>query len=129
MKEYQKVVITLILMENNILVLKQRITGFWKIWRKKRNWKTIGGVEGFKKQLSRYHAMAKGTGQNMIKPMVEGMGFGGAVKVINLDSFTCAGGFPKYESGIAVSLKLPRTHSCFKRIIKINTFIYYSLIN
>ena len=90
-----------------------------KNMKKKKKLKNHGGIEGFKKQLSRYHSMAKGTGQNMIKPMVEGMGFGGAIKVINLDSFTCVGGFPKYESRIAVSLKLPRTHSCFRRIIKI----------
>ena len=35
--------------------------------------KLPGGVEGFKKQLSGYHVMAKGTGQNMVKPMVPKM--------------------------------------------------------
>ena len=85
---------------------------------KKEAEKLPGGVEGFKKQLSGYHAMAKGTGQNMIKPMFEGMGFGGAVKAINLDSFTCAGGFPKYGSGIAVSLKLPGLTHVLEELLK-----------
>ena len=53
------------------------------------------GVEGFKKQLSGYHAMAKGTGQNMVKQMNEGMRFGNAVKAIILDSITCAPGVLK----------------------------------
>ena len=90
---------------------------------KKEAEKLTEGVEGFKKQLSGYLAMAKGTGQKMVKSMIEGMGFGNALKAINLDSITCAAGFPKYGSGIAVALKLPRTHSSFRRIIKIN--IYY----
>ena len=98
---------------------------------KKEAEKLTGGVEGFKKQLSGYLAMAKGTGQNMVKLMIEGMGFGNALKANNLDSITYAAGFPKYGSGIAVALKLPRTHSCFRRIIKINIYYLFimSLIN
>ena len=85
---------------------------------KKEAEKLPGGVEGFKKQLSQYHAMAKGTGQNMVKPMVEGMGFGNAVKAINLDSFTLAGGFPKYGNGIAVVLKLPGLTHVLEELLK-----------
>lgn len=85
---------------------------------KKEAEKLPGGVEGFKKQLSQYHAQAKGMGQNMVKPMVEGMGFGNAVKAINLDSFTCAGGFPKYGSGIAVVLKLPGLTHVLEELLK-----------
>ena len=62
--------------------------------------------------------MAKGTGQNMVKPMVEGMGFGNAVKAINLDSITCAGGFPKYGNGLAVVLKLPGLTHVLEELLK-----------
>lgn len=85
---------------------------------KKEAEKLPGGVEGFKQQLSQYHAMAKTSGQNMIKPMVEGMGFGNAVKAINLDSFTCAGGFPKYGNGIAFVLKLPGLTHVLEELLK-----------
>ena len=85
---------------------------------KKEAEKLPGGVEGFKKQLSGYHAMAKGTGQNMVKLMVEGMGFGNALNAINLDSITCAAGFPKYGSGIAVALKLPGLTHVLEELLK-----------
>ena len=85
---------------------------------KKEAEKLPGGVEGFKKQLSGYHAMAKGTGQNMVKPMVEGMGFGNAVKAINLDSITCAAGVPKYGNGVAVVLKLPGLTHVLEELLK-----------
>ena len=85
---------------------------------KKEAEKLPGGVEGFKKQLSGYHEMAKGTGQNMVKPMVEGMGFGNAVKAINLDSITCAAGVPKYGNGVAVVLKLPGLTHVLEELLK-----------
>ena len=85
---------------------------------KKEAEKLPGGVEGFKQQLSQYHAMAKNTGQNMIKPMVETMGFGNAVKAINLDSFTVVGGFPRYGNGLALVLKLPGLTHVLEELLK-----------
>lgn len=66
-----------------------------------------GGQKEFKKQLSGYHEMAKNAGTQMAKPMIEGMGFSGALKVLNLDSFSIASSFPKYENGCGFVLKLP----------------------
>lgn len=66
-----------------------------------------GGQKEFKKQLSGYHDMAKNAGTQMAKPMVEGLGFKESLKVLNLDNFSIASGFPKYENGFALVVKLP----------------------
>ena len=51
--------------------------------------------------------MAKNAGTQMAKPMVEGLGFKESLKVLNLDNFSIASGFPKYENGFALVVKLP----------------------
>ena len=80
--------------------------------------KLPGGQEGFKKQLSGYHEMAKQTGANLAKPAIEGMGFAGALKALNLDSLSVAGGFPKYSNGFAVVIKIPGLTKVVEEILK-----------
>ena len=80
--------------------------------------KLPGGQEGFKKQLSAYHDMAKNAGAQMAKPAIEGMGFGGALKALNLDSFSVAGGVPKYSNGLALVLRIPGLTKVVEEILK-----------
>lgn len=80
--------------------------------------KLPGGQEGFKKQLSGYHDMAKNAGAQMAKPAIEGMGFGGALKALNLDSFSVAGGVPKYSNGLALVLRIPGLTKVVEEILK-----------
>ena len=80
--------------------------------------KLPGGQEGFKKQLSGYHDMAKNAGASMAKPAIEGMGFGGALKALNLDSFSVAGGVPKYSNGLALVLRIPGLTKVVEEILK-----------
>ena len=80
--------------------------------------KLQGGTEGFKKQLSGYHAMATGMGQNAIKPAVEEMGFGTALKALNLDCISIAYGVPKYQNGHALILKLPGLTHVLEELLK-----------
>jgi hypothetical protein len=80
--------------------------------------KLEGGQEGFKKQLSGYHDMAKNAGASVAKPAIEGMGFGGALKALNLDSFSVAGGVPKYSNGLALVLRIPGLTKVVEEILK-----------
>ena len=80
--------------------------------------KLPGGQEGFKKQLSGYHDMAKQTGANVAKPAIEGMGFGGALKALNLDSLSVAAGVPKYSNGFALVIKVPGLTKVVEEILK-----------
>jgi len=80
--------------------------------------KLQGGTEGFKRQLSGYHAMATGMGQQAIKPAIEGFGFGDALKALNLDCISIAGGAPKYQNGYALVLKLPGLTHVLEEILK-----------
>ena len=80
--------------------------------------KLPGGQEGFKKQLSGFHDMAKNAGPQMAKPYIEGMGFGGALKALNLDSFSVAGGVPKYSNGLALVLRIPGLTKVVEEILK-----------
>ena len=80
--------------------------------------KLPGGQEGFKKQLSGYHDMAKQTGTNLAKPAIEGMGFGNALKALNLDSLSIAAGVPKYSNGVALVIKIPGLTKVIEEILK-----------
>ena len=80
--------------------------------------KLPGGQEGFKKQLSGYHDMAKNAGSQMAKPAIEGMGFGAALKALNLDSISIAGGIPKYNNGFALVIKVPGLTKVVEEILK-----------
>ena len=80
--------------------------------------KLPGGQEGFKKQLSGYHDMAKNAGTQMAKPAIEGMGFSGALKVLNLDSLSVAAGVPKYSNGLALVLRIPGLTKVVEEILK-----------
>lgn len=77
-----------------------------------------GGQEGFKKQLSGYHEMAKNNGTLMAKEFINGMGFGGALKALNLDSFSVAGGVPKYSNGLALVLRIPGLTKVVEEVLK-----------
>ena len=80
--------------------------------------KLPGGQEGFKKQLSGYHDMAKNAGAQMAKPAIENMGFGDSLKALNLDSFSVAGGVPKYSNGLALVLRIPGLTKVVEEILK-----------
>ena len=80
--------------------------------------KLPGGQEGFKKQLSGYHDMAKNAGTQMAKPAIENMGFGDSLKALNLDSFSVAGGVPKYSNGLALVLRIPGLTKVVEEILK-----------
>ena len=80
--------------------------------------KLPGGAEGFKRQLSGYHGMATGAGQQMVKPAVEGMGFTETLKSLNLDTISIAAGIPKYQNGFAFVLKLPGVSSVLEELLK-----------
>lgn len=80
--------------------------------------KLPGGQEGFKKQLSGYHDMAKNAGAQMAKPAIDAMGFGGALKALNLDSFSVAGGVPKYSNGLALVLRIPGLTKVVEEVLK-----------
>ena len=80
--------------------------------------KLQGGAAGFKQRLAGYHQMATGMGQQMIKPAVEGMGFGTALKATNLDTISIAAGIPKYENGFALVLKLPGVTHVLEELLK-----------
>ena len=80
--------------------------------------KLPGGQEGFKKQLSGYHDMAKQTSTNLAKPAIEGMGFGGALKALNLDCLSIAAGVPKYCNGYALVIKVPGLTKVVEEILK-----------
>lgn len=80
--------------------------------------KLPGGAEGFKRQLSGYHGMATGAGQQMVKPAVEGMGFTATLKSLNLDTISIAAGIPKYQNGFAFVLKLPGVSSVLEELLK-----------
>ena len=80
--------------------------------------KLPGGQEGFKKQLSGYHDMAKNAGPQMAKPAIENMGFGDSLKALNLDSFSVAGGVPKYSNGLALVLRIPGLTKVVEEILK-----------
>ena len=80
--------------------------------------KLPGGQEGLKKQLSGYHDMAKNMGSQMAKPAVEGLGFSGALKALNLDSISIAGGVPKYKNGLALVVKIPGLTNVVEEILK-----------
>ena len=80
--------------------------------------KLPGGQEGFKKQLSGYHDMAKNAGTQMAKPAIETMGFGDSLKALNLDSFSVAGGVPKYSNGLALVLRIPGLTKVVEEILK-----------
>ena len=54
----------------------------------------------------------------MAKPAIEGMGFGGALKALNLDSFSVAGGVPKYSNGLALVLRIPGLTKVVEEILK-----------
>ena len=62
--------------------------------------------------------MAIGSGQQFIKPAVEGMGFGPALQALNLDKIVIAAGVPKYESGIALVLTIPGLSQVLGEILK-----------
>ena len=80
--------------------------------------KLPGGAAGVKQQIGQYHAMAKGMGQNMVKPAVEGMGFTDSLKALNLDCISIAGGIPKYKNGYAFVLKLPGLTHILEELLK-----------
>lgn len=80
--------------------------------------KLPGGAEGFKRQLSGYHGMATGAGQQMVKPAVEGMGLTATLKSLNLDTISIAAGVPKYQNGLALVLKLPGVSSVLEELLK-----------
>ena len=80
--------------------------------------KLPGGQEGFKRQLSGYHDMAKNAGSQMAKPAIEGMGFSGALKVLNLDSLSVAAGVPKYSNGLALVVKVPGLTKVVEEVLK-----------
>ena len=80
--------------------------------------KLPGGQEGFKRQLSGYHDMAKNAGSQMAKPAIETMGFSEALKVLNLDSISVAGGVPKYSNGLALVIKVPGLTKVVEEILK-----------
>ena len=80
--------------------------------------KLPGGQEGFKKQLSGYHDMAKNAGTQMAKPAIENLGFGNSLKALNLDSFSVAGGVPKYSNGLALVLRIPGLTKVVEEILK-----------
>jgi len=80
--------------------------------------KLPGGAEGFKRQLSGYHGMATGAGQQMVKPAIEGMGFTATLKSLNLDTISIAVGIPKYQNGFAFVLKLPGVSSVLEELLK-----------
>ena len=80
--------------------------------------KLPGGAEGFKRQLSGYHGMATGAGQQMVKPAIEGMGFTATLKSLNLDTISIAAGIPKYQNGFAFVLKLPGVSSVLEELLK-----------
>ena len=80
--------------------------------------KLPGGQEGFKRQLSGYHDMAKTAGSQMAKPAIEGMGFSGALKVLNLDSLSVAAGVPKYSNGLALVVKVPGLTKVVEEVLK-----------
>ena len=50
--------------------------------------------------------MAKNAGAQMAKQVIEGTGFSGTLKTLNLDSFSVVGGVPKYSNGLAIVLKI-----------------------
>jgi hypothetical protein len=80
--------------------------------------KLPGGAEGFKKQLSGYHEMAKTSGQQMIKPTLDGMGFTDKVQSLNLDTISITAGVPKYKNGINLVLKFPGLTSVLEQLLK-----------
>ena len=80
--------------------------------------KLQGGTEGFKRQLSTYHGMATGMGQNVLKTAVEAAGFGTALKALNLDCISIAYGVPKYQNGHALILKLPGLTHVLEELLK-----------
>jgi hypothetical protein len=62
--------------------------------------------------------MALGMGQSFIKPAVSSMGFDGPLKTINLDTITIAAGVPKYQNGLALSIKIPGLTKVVEEILK-----------
>ena len=81
--------------------------------------KLPGGQEGFKKQLSGFHSMAKSSGEGLAKsPVLESMGISGSLKVLNLDSFSVAGGVPKYSNGLALVIRIPGLTKVVEEIFK-----------
>ena len=62
--------------------------------------------------------MAKQTGANVAKPAIEEMGFGGALKALNLDSLSVAAGVPKYSNGFALVIKVPVLTKDVEEILK-----------
>lgn len=77
-----------------------------------------GGTAGFKAKLGGFHQMALGMGQSLIKPAVSSMGFDGPLKTINLDTITIAAGVPKYQNGLALSIKIPGLTKVVEEILK-----------
>ena len=80
--------------------------------------KLPGGAEGFKRQLSGYHGMATGAGQQMVKPAVDGMGLTATLKSLNLDTISIAAGVPKYQNGFALVLTLPGLSKVLEELLK-----------
>ena len=76
------------------------------------------GKAGLKAKLGGFHGIALGMGQSMIKPAVSDMGFEAALKAINLDSISIAGGVPKYENGLALVIKIPGLSKVFEEVLK-----------
>ena len=77
-----------------------------------------GGKDGFKIQVHVFNEQAIKVVQQMVRPILDGMGLTSTIKSLNLDNISFSIGVPKYQHGLALVLKFPGLTYVLEELLK-----------